>query len=323
MPTSPRHGFQKWSSGFTQSDVILNADIDMLDVRLGLSVRSRTENAPLGGDAAGDCYIITGTPSGAFSAFTEHYVAFYDGTTWYEFAPVTGQVAWVEDDANGVTFNGAAWTVTSSSLTLLLDKLDATVAPAVTNDVDEGYGIGSMWLDVTADAAYVCLDATDGAAVWKRVDNVAISILNNFSATSDPGVGDDDGDGYAIGSWWVNITAQRVWLCEDASTGAAVWLPIYGHAKVRVVSGTSDTILITDSGGTVVYTNASAIAVTLPATFTGTFQFTVVQAGTGVPTVTRSSSDTINGAATGVTPAAQWKGMFFTQYAANTWLCLK
>jgi hypothetical protein len=116
MPTSPRHGFQKWSSGFTQSDVILNADIDMLDVRVALSVRSRTENAPLGGDVAGDCYIITGTPSGAFSAFTENNVVFYDGSTWYEFEPVTGQVAWVEDDAEGVTFDGSAWTVTSADL---------------------------------------------------------------------------------------------------------------------------------------------------------------------------------------------------------------
>jgi hypothetical protein len=222
MPTSPRHGFQKWSAGFTQSDTILNVDIDMLDVRLGLSVRSRTENAPLGGDVAGDCYIITGTPSGAFSAFTEDYVAFYDGSTWYEFEPVTGQVAWVDDDGQGVTFNGSAWTVTSKDLPL--DKLDATAAPGVTNDVDEGYSVGSRWLDITADTAYICLDATDGAAVWKRIDNeVAGGVLNNFAATTDPAVGDDSGDGYAVGSRWINVTADRAYQCIDASVGAAIW----------------------------------------------------------------------------------------------------
>ena len=46
------------------------------------------------------------------------------------------------------------------------NKWDATSAPGVTNDIDEGYIVGSTWLDVTNDKAYVCLDNTDGAAVW-------------------------------------------------------------------------------------------------------------------------------------------------------------
>jgi hypothetical protein len=42
----------------------------------------------------------------------------------------------------------------------------ATVAPTVTDDVNSGYGVGSRWNDVTADALYFCLDASAGAAVW-------------------------------------------------------------------------------------------------------------------------------------------------------------
>ena len=45
-------------------------------------------------------------------------------------------------------------------------KLDATEAPTVDNDVDEGYGVGSRWFDITNDKEYVCLDNSDGAAVW-------------------------------------------------------------------------------------------------------------------------------------------------------------
>ncbi len=45
-------------------------------------------------------------------------------------------------------------------------KFDATSAPTVDNDVDEGYSAGSLWVDVTNGKAYVCLDSTDGAAVW-------------------------------------------------------------------------------------------------------------------------------------------------------------
>lgn len=45
-------------------------------------------------------------------------------------------------------------------------KLDATQAPTVNNDVDEGYAIGSRWFDNTNDKEYVCLDASTGSAVW-------------------------------------------------------------------------------------------------------------------------------------------------------------
>jgi len=47
------------------------------------------------------------------------------------------------------------------------NNISATAAPAVTNDVDEGYSPGSKWIDVTNDNAYICVDATDGAAVWR------------------------------------------------------------------------------------------------------------------------------------------------------------
>ena len=48
----------------------------------------------------------------------------------------------------------------------ILNKYDATVAPTVNEDSGDGYEVGSEWIDVTADKAYKCLDATVGAAVW-------------------------------------------------------------------------------------------------------------------------------------------------------------
>ena len=45
-------------------------------------------------------------------------------------------------------------------------NMAATAAPAVTDDVDLGYVVGSRWFDVTNDKEYVCLDNADGAAVW-------------------------------------------------------------------------------------------------------------------------------------------------------------
>lgn len=70
-----------------------------------------------------------------------------------------------------------------------LNKFDATGAPTVNNDTTEGYSIGSRWLDVTNDEAYICLDATDGAAVWvKSTAGLASEIVNtpagNIAATN-------------------------------------------------------------------------------------------------------------------------------------------
>lgn len=50
-----------------------------------------------------------------------------------------------------------------------IHKINATGAPAVTDDVNAGYGPGSTWTDITNDQSYICLDATASSAVWKRI----------------------------------------------------------------------------------------------------------------------------------------------------------
>lgn len=48
-------------------------------------------------------------------------------------------------------------------------NLSASAAPTVNDDSGDGYAVGSFWCDTTADNAYICLDATVGAAVWKII----------------------------------------------------------------------------------------------------------------------------------------------------------
>ena len=67
------------------------------------------------------------------------------------------------------------FTVPASSVTYfwkIKNKTDAVVGPAVTDDVSEGYHVGSFWVDVTADLAYICVDPADGAAVWIDITGV-------------------------------------------------------------------------------------------------------------------------------------------------------
>jgi len=67
------------------------------------------------------------------------------------------------------------------------DNFTATTAPAVTNDVDEGYAVGSKWTDTAAKVAYENLGAGDGAAVWRRSssdneDRIVIAISDETTA---------------------------------------------------------------------------------------------------------------------------------------------
>jgi len=65
---------------------------------------------------------------------------------------------------------------TGGTIYLEKSKFNATAAPTVNNDIDEGYKPGSLWVDVTNDKGYVCLDNTDGAAVWTEITGAGTSL---------------------------------------------------------------------------------------------------------------------------------------------------
>ena len=72
---------------------------------------------------------------------------------------------------SNLSITGAAGTMINENFKKLADrspksKYDATTAPTVNDDVDSDYMVGSRWIDVTGDKAYICVDNTSGAAVW-------------------------------------------------------------------------------------------------------------------------------------------------------------
>ena len=62
------------------------------------------------------------------------------------------------------------------------------------------------------------------ASAVSAAANAALIPLNNYSANVAPTVNDDSGDGYAPGSRWIDLTGDEVYLCVDATVGAAVWI---------------------------------------------------------------------------------------------------
>jgi hypothetical protein len=56
------------------------------------------------------------------------------------------------------------------------------------------------------------------------------AIKDNWSAVTDPDNNDDTGDGYEIGSRWVNTSKKSFFVCVKATAGVAVWRGTYSTA---------------------------------------------------------------------------------------------
>ena len=71
---------------------------------------------------------------------------------------------------------------------------------------------------------------TSGATTGQILEAVGLktfSLVNgkiNYAGTSAPGAGDDNADGYRVGSMWIDISNDKAYRCVDDSTGAAVWI---------------------------------------------------------------------------------------------------
>ena len=44
-----------------------------------------------------------------------------------------------------------------------------SASPGVNNDNTQGYGPGSLWVRLDTDEAWICVDATTGAAIWAEL----------------------------------------------------------------------------------------------------------------------------------------------------------
>lgn len=135
-------------------------DPDVINAQFGnaaLSFDPLLVNPPLGGavvsigGAVGPTVLVLGSASSGFTV------------------SATGA-------ANTLTFSIAVSNAVIARTNLGIDEiatkksnLSASAAPTVNDDSGDGYAVGSFWCDTTADNAYICLDATVGAAVWKII----------------------------------------------------------------------------------------------------------------------------------------------------------
>lgn len=100
----------------------------------------------------------------------------------------------------------------------------------------------------------VDLDNVATARFSLAIDDIATK-KSNLTATTNPDLNDDVGDGYAIGSVWINVSTDTVFMCVDSTAAAAVW---------RDISTVYSSLGITISGGGATITTGIKGYLTVP-----------------------------------------------------------
>jgi len=77
------------------------------------------------------------------------------------------------------------------------------------------------------------------------------NLKSNFAASAAPTTGDDSGDGYVVGSRWIDTTNDAEYLCVDNTAAAAVWVQTAGGGGGGGVRAMSARML--PSGGDIGY----------------------------------------------------------------------
>ncbi len=96
-------------------------------------------------------------------------------------------------------------------------------APATTNDMTQGYQVGSLWSVYGyvngQSSIWVCTDASTASAVWQPSSS---TVMKNGV----PVATDDFSLGYHVGHMWYDLDTNLLYWCHTATVGAAYWIQV-------------------------------------------------------------------------------------------------
>jgi len=113
----------------------------------------------------------------------------------------------------------------TSAALVPLARFDATTDPTTGDDSDDGYGVGSTWVNVTSNVAFVCVDPTVGAAIWK-----ILSAQNAINVKDHGAIGDGVADDTAA------VAAALV-------AGDVIYFPPGTYKKDATILGNNQTVM--------------------------------------------------------------------------------
>lgn len=188
---------------------------------------------------------------------------------------VIGRASNTVGDPADIVANGTTGPLRSTGTVLGFrkDNYAATTAPTAANDSTQGYEIGSVWIDTTADRAYLALDVSLGTAVWHEsaiptAGTVAFGASNitttgfvtaaAFNAAAfDVTTASQSIDG-SFGSYRVTHAAAGTTL----TLSAANW-PVGAIRRITKENTSSNTIVLTPPSGGTLNGGAADASVTL------------------------------------------------------------
>lgn len=221
----------------------------------------------------------------------------------------------------------------------LLNKYDGTQAPLATNDVNDGYSVGSIWMDQTPNPpeVYRCVDNSPSTAVWVKtsltIDELSTVALSGDSDDLIEGVSQllmtaaerSKLTGIEAGATADQSGAEIKALYEaEADTNAftdaeKTKLAGLGGAPGYVAKTGAYNVAVTD--GTVDCTANSFALTLLDAVATPYRVHHLKNSGSGVITINTTSGQTIDGQASGAITLAQYENLTVQSNGAN-WIIL-
>lgn len=141
-----------------------------------------------------------------------------------------------------------------------INKLDATTAPTANDDANDGYTEGSLWVDVTNDIYYICVDATPTLAIWQRAQlfDAGLQSISGLTTAADRMIYTTALDTYAV----TPLTSFARTVLDDTTAGAA--LTTYGFsAYIQTLIDDADAATARATLGLTIGTNVQAFDATL------------------------------------------------------------
>lgn len=122
--------------------------------------------------------------------------------TSYPLNPSTGQMFLNTNTNIAYVYNGNSWIDISASGSAILSRYNMNVDPVPGNDSNQGYSIGSIWVNISTDNAFLCVSNTSNNAVWLNLTDEGFQSLATDPATP------------FIGQFWYNTTTNT-FKCFD------------------------------------------------------------------------------------------------------------
>lgn len=170
-----------------------------------------------------------------------------------------------------------------------INKTNATTAPTAGDDVNDGYAVGSLWVDVTNDILYVCVDSTATAAIWQRYNlyDAGLTSIAGLTTAADKMIYTTASDVYAV----TDLSPYARTLLDDTTASAAqTTLGVSTYVKTLLDDADAATARGTLGLGTISTQASNSVSIT-GGSITGITDLAVADGGTGASTAANARTN--------------------------------